>query len=114
MTALVQATVDTIAGNGIDIELIDLRSLWPWDIDAVLKSVRKTGRLLVIHEAVEVCGFGAEIVARVTEHMFDDLKRAPKRLGAPRVPGAFSPPLENVYRIDTAKIELAINEMMAS
>ncbi len=114
MTALVQAAVDTIAGNGIDIELIDLRSLWPWDIDAVLKSVRKTGRLLVIHEAVEVCGFGAEIVARVTEHMFDDLKRAPKRLGAPRVPVAFSPPLEDVYRIDTAKIELAINEMVAS
>ena len=51
------------ASEGIKVDLLDLRTIWPWDQDAVIASVKKTGRLLVVHEAVEVAGFGAEIVA---------------------------------------------------
>ncbi len=54
--------------QGIDVEVIDLRTLWPWDRDAVLASAARTGRLLVVHEAVQVAGFGAEIAATVAEH----------------------------------------------
>lgn len=114
MTAVVQGAVDACAAEGIDVELIDLRSLWPWDVDAVVESVRKTSRLLVVHEAVRVCGFGAEIMATVVDRAFGDLSRAPGRLGAPRAPVAFSPPLEDVYRVSQPKIENAIRAMAAA
>lgn len=114
VTSVVEAAVEASAKSGIDAELIDLRSLWPWDIDAVLASVRKTGRLLVVHEAVQVCGFGAEIVATIAGRAFGDLKRPPQRLGAPRAPVAFSPPLEAVYRVSQPKIEQAIRATVAS
>lgn len=112
MTAHVQKAVESC--STIDVELIDLRSLWPWDVDTVVESVRKTGRLLVVHEAVQVCGFGAEIVATVVDRAFEDLRQVPRRLGAPRAPVAFSPPLENAYRVNQAKIEKAIHAMVAS
>src|SRR5205809_909683 len=58
---------EMLAGEGIKVDLIDLRTIWPWDEAAVIASVKKTGRLLVVHEAVEVAGFGAEIVATVVD-----------------------------------------------
>ena len=72
--------------DGLSIEVIDLRTLWPWDRDTVFDSVARTGRLLVAHQAVTVGGFGAEIVAEVTEHLFAALRCPPRRLGAPRTP----------------------------
>jgi pyruvate/2-oxoglutarate/acetoin dehydrogenase E1 component len=99
--------------SGTEVELLDLRSLWPWDTDAVLASVKKTGRLLVVHEAVRVCGLGAEIVATVAENAHGELRQPPQRLGAPRAPVPFSPPLETAYRVTQQDIEQAIHEMVA-
>jgi pyruvate dehydrogenase E1 component beta subunit len=89
-----------LAGQGIGAEVIDLRTLWPWDRDAVLASAARTGRVLVVHEAVQVAGFGAEIAATVAEH--GNAKVA--RLGAPRTPVGYAPVLEAQARIDAGKV----------
>ncbi len=86
--------------EGIDAEVIDLRTLWPWDRDAVFASAAKTRRVLVVHEAVQVAGFGAEIAATLAEH--GDARIA--RLGAPRAPVGYAPLLEAQARITPAKI----------
>ena len=82
------------------VEIIDLRTLWPWDRETVFRSVKKTGRLLVVHEAVQAGGFGAEIAATVAE----ELGVPVKRLGAPRVPVGYSRPLEDEARITPERI----------
>ena len=79
------AAAEALAGE-IDIELIDLRSIVPWDIETVLASVRKTGRLLVVHEANTQFGVGAEIVRRVTEEAFPRLRCARWSTGVRRRP----------------------------
>lgn len=95
---------ETLAGEGVSVEVIDLRTLWPWDKDAVIASVMKTGRLLIAHESVVVGGFGAEVAATVSERAFGSLKAPVKRLGSPRVPIAYAPPLEDMLRVTAAKI----------
>lgn len=79
----------------ISVEVIDPRTLRPFDLDTVLHSLRKTGRLLVVHESPTCCGVGAEIVRQVTDRGFDLLKQAPKVLGGKDLPIPFSKPLEN-------------------
>jgi pyruvate dehydrogenase E1 component beta subunit len=104
---------DLAAAEGIEIEVIDLRTLWPWDQGAVLASVARTGRLLVVHEAVRVGGFGGEIAATITEAAWDRLVAAPKRLGAPRVPIGYAPSLENQVKLFAERDLLpAIREMV--
>lgn len=76
------------------LEVVDMRSLVPLDLETVTESVRRTGRLLIVHEAVRDFGAGAEIAARVGEAMFDELRTPVRRLGAPAVPMPFSPELE--------------------
>jgi pyruvate dehydrogenase E1 component beta subunit len=85
---------DTLAAQGISAEVIDLRTLKPLDEAAILGSVTRTGRLVVVHEANRLCGVGAEIAAMVAEHAFDDLKAPIARLGGPDAPAASSYPLE--------------------
>jgi pyruvate/2-oxoglutarate/acetoin dehydrogenase E1 component len=80
--------------GSVSLEVIDLRSLVPLDMDAVLRSVERTGRLLVVHEAVQDFGAGAEIAARVGEQLFDRLLAPVRRIGVPAVPMPFSPTLE--------------------
>ncbi len=99
-----EAAVAMLAADGIRAELLDLRTLWPWDRDAVLSSVRKTGRLLVAQEAVKTGGFGAEIVAEIVEHAFADLRAPPVRLGGPRGPVPFAKPLEDLHRVTEAMV----------
>jgi len=82
------------AESGPSLEVIDLRSLVPLDMDTVLDSVQRTGRLLVVHEAVQDFGAGAEIAARVADELFDELLTPVRRLGCPSVPLPFSPDLE--------------------
>lgn len=72
--------VDAAAAKGISVELIDLRTIAPWDRELVVKSVLKTGRCIVTHEAPETCGFGAEVVASVTEDCFLHLESPPTRV----------------------------------
>ncbi len=105
---------DALSQEGIDVEVIDLRTLWPWDKTTVLNSVEKTGRLLVAHEAVQVGGFGAEIVATVADRAFSSLRAPIKRIGAPRVPIPYAPPLEDLLRVTSEGITAVARELMRS
>ena len=86
--------------RGISVELIDLRTIWPWDRDTVLASAAKTRRLVVAHEAVRVAGFGAEIAATVAE----ELGVPVRRVGGARIPAGYSPPLEDEARVTVQAI----------
>ncbi len=99
-----------LAADGIDAEVIDLISLWPWDKAAVLESVRKTGRLVVAQESVAVAGFGAEIVATVAQNV--PLRALPQRLGSPRGLIAYAPNLEDQMRVTPAMIAAAARKTM--
>ena len=101
-----------LASEGIEAEVIDLRTLWPWDRDTVFASVEKTGRLLVAHEAVAVSGFGAEIAATVAEALHFRLKAPVTRLGAPRIPIAYAPTMENEARVSADRITASARRMM--
>ena len=97
------------AGQGVSVEVIDLRTLWPWDRDTVFASAARTGRLLVVHESVQVSGFGAEIAASVAEALGVRVKR----LGGRRVPVGYSKPLEDEARFGAAEILAKIKELAA-
>ncbi|MCZ7660653.1 MAG: alpha-ketoacid dehydrogenase subunit beta [Xanthobacteraceae bacterium] len=103
---------EMLAGEGIRIDLLDLRTIWPWDEEAVVASAKRTGRLLVVHEAVEVAGFGAEVVARVTERLGPAGLKAVKRLAAPRIPIPFAPPLEAEVRVSPEKVVAAVKALL--
>ena len=96
------------AARGISVEVIDLRTIWPWDRDTVLASAAKTKRLLVAHEAVRTAGFGAEIAAEVAERLAVRVKR----LGGPRIPVGYSKPLEDEARIGSGEILAALETFM--
>jgi pyruvate/2-oxoglutarate/acetoin dehydrogenase E1 component len=101
---------DALAAEGIDVELIDLRSIWPWDRECVLHLRRQNRPLLVVHEAIQVAGFGAEIAATVAEATGARVKR----LGAPRIPVGYSPVLEAQSRISPETIcAAAVRTMLA-
>jgi len=74
------AAAEEVAREGVDVEVIDLRTLWPLDIGTILSSVRKTGRVVVVHEAPRTCGFGSELVALITERAFLQLEAPPLRV----------------------------------
>ena len=101
-----------LAQAGVGAELIDLRTLWPWDKAAVLASVRKTGRLIVTHEEVSVAGFGAEIAATVAEKLHGALRAPVRRLGAPRIPVSYAPTLEDEVRVTAGRIASVAREMV--
>jgi 2-oxoisovalerate dehydrogenase E1 component beta subunit len=96
-----------------DIEVLDLRSLCPLDHEAVLDSVRKTGKALVAHEATRSCGVGAEVAALITEHAFEDLDAPVRRLTAPDVPIPFSPPLEQATLPQLEDMKEACSALLA-
>jgi 2-oxoisovalerate dehydrogenase E1 component len=84
----------TLAAQGISIELVDPRTVAPLDIGTIQRSVAKTGRLLVVDEAFGPCGFGAEIAAQIADVAFDELDAPSRRLHGPHTPTPYSPPLE--------------------
>jgi Pyruvate/2-oxoglutarate dehydrogenase complex, dehydrogenase (E1) component, eukaryotic type, beta subunit len=98
--------------NDVSVELIDLRTLVPLDIETVIKSVRKTGRILVVHDAVERCGVGAEIVRLVVEQAFDYLDAEPLVCGALEVPTPFSGRLEDYCMLKKEDIINKINYLL--
>jgi len=102
------AAADELAADGIDAEVIDLRSLAPLDLETIVDSVGRTHRLVVAHEAVESGGFGAEVVARVQSVAFDELDGPVERVGAPFAPIPFSPPLEDAYLPGRAEVVAAV------
>ena len=95
---------DALAADGIDAEVIDLRSLQPMDTETVIASVRKTHRAVVVHEAVRFGGLGGEIAAQIQELAFDDLDAPVARVGAPFAPVPFSAVLEQSYLPNAEKI----------
>ncbi len=107
------AAAERAGEEGLSVEVVDLRTLWPWDTETVLGSVRHTGRLVVAHEAVKVGGFGAEICAFVAERLGGDLKSPVGRVGAPRTPVPYSPPLEDAYRVTEEKVIQEIRRVTA-
>lgn len=90
--------------KGIDVEIVDLRSLSPMDLNTVLTSVKKTGRLIAIDEAYPRCNIATDIVAQVTEKLFSSFKSAPQMVSAPHTPVPFSPVLEDFYIPSVEKI----------
>ena len=102
-----------MASEGIGCEVLDLRSLQPWDEAAVISSLEKTHRLVIAHEAVEAFGVGAEIAARIADVGFDDLDAPIVRVGAPFMPVPFSGALEKIYVPDAASIKAAIRRVTA-
>ncbi|MEM7140557.1 MAG: alpha-ketoacid dehydrogenase subunit beta [Actinomycetota bacterium] len=98
------AAAEALAADGIELEVIDLRSLKPLDLDTVAASVAKTSRVLVVHAANRLGGVGAEIAARIADECFTDLDAPVKRLGGLDIPVPFSPPLEDAYRPNAATI----------
>ena len=76
----VRVSLTAAEETGIDAEVIDLRSLWPLDLDTIVNSVKKTGRCVVVHEATRTCGFGAELIALVQEHCFHHLEAPVERV----------------------------------
>ena len=107
-----QMALAGIAEAGISAELIDLRTISPWDREAVLASAAKTGRVLIAHEAVRSFGPGAEIAATVNEALFGQLKAPVKRLGAPCSPVPFSKPLEDAYIVQPDRVVEAVKGLM--
>jgi pyruvate dehydrogenase E1 component beta subunit len=106
------AAAEQLGTEGIQCEVVDLRTIKPYDMDTVLSSVRKTGRLLVIHEAVRTGGFGAQVAADAAEHAFAFLKAPIKRVAAPDVPVPFSPCLEEFYTPSVEDIMISAKELM--
>ena len=92
------AAAERLAGEGIEAEVIDPRTLVPLDLETIVDSVRRTRRAVVAHEAVSHGGFGAEVVAQLQLAAFDYLDEPLQRVGAPFTPVPFSPPLEDAYR----------------
>lgn len=106
------AVAEKLAGEGVSVELIDLRTVSPWDKHTVLASVKKTGRFVVAHEAVRSFGVGAEIAATVAEEAFGLLKAPVRRVGAVSCPVPFSRPLEMAFMPGAGAIEAEIRKTL--
>ncbi|MCX5780147.1 MAG: alpha-ketoacid dehydrogenase subunit beta [Firmicutes bacterium] len=105
------AAAEELAKKGINVEVLDPRTLVPLDKEAILKSVAKTGKLLIVHEEVRTSGFGGEIAAIVCEEGFDYLDAPIKRLTAPDTPIPFAPILEQAFIPSEEQIIKAVEEM---
>jgi pyruvate dehydrogenase E1 component beta subunit len=92
------AAADALAGDGVEAEVIDPRTLVPLDLETLAQSVRRTGRAVIAHEAVAAGGFGAELAAQLQAAAFDYLEAPIQRVGAPYTPVPVSPALEDAYR----------------
>ena len=97
--------------DGVSVEIIDLRTLAPWDKDAVLRSVEKTSKALVLHEDTHTGGFGAEIAATISEESFQNLDAPVRRIAAPDTPVPFSPPLEKAFIPQVEDVVAGLKEL---
>jgi 2-oxoisovalerate dehydrogenase E1 component beta subunit len=110
-------TADDAAGrlkeDGVSVEVLDLRTLIPWDRERVLESVRQTSKVLVLHEDTRTGGFGAEIAATIAEEAFEHLDAPVRRIAAPDTPVPFSPPLEKAFIPQVEDVVAALRELAA-
>jgi 2-oxoisovalerate dehydrogenase E1 component beta subunit len=100
-----------LEADGLSVEIVDLRTVMPWDKQAVLESVRKTSKALVLHEDTRTGGFGAEIAATIAEEAFEDLDGPVKRIAAPDTPVPFSPPLEKAFIPQVDDVAAGLREL---
>ncbi len=101
------------AAEGLDVEILDLRTVWPYDASAVLESVRRTSRLLVLQEAPRHGGVGAHLISLVAREAFGDLDAAPRLVAPPDVPVPFAPELEDAYLPSVGDVRRALEELLA-
>ena len=106
------AAAEELAAEGIEVEVIDPRTLVPLDLETIVESVARTHRLVVAHEAVMHGGFGAELAAQVQAAAFDELDAPIVRVGAPFAPIPFSPPLEDAYLPGHDDVVAAVRSLM--
>ncbi|MCO6452400.1 MAG: alpha-ketoacid dehydrogenase subunit beta [Caldilineales bacterium] len=107
------SAAERLATEGVRAEVLDLRTLKPLDIDAIVGTARKTGKVLVVHSANQMAGVGAEVASVIVEHAFEWLDGPVMRLGGLDTPVPFSPPLEDAYRPDAEKIYRLSKELSA-
>jgi 2-oxoisovalerate dehydrogenase E1 component beta subunit len=100
-----------LEGEDISVEIVDLRTLIPWDKQAVLASVSKTSKVVVLHEDTHTGGFGGEIAATIAEEAFEDLDAPLKRIAAPDTPVPFSPQLEKAFIPQVEDVAAGIREV---
>jgi pyruvate/2-oxoglutarate/acetoin dehydrogenase E1 component len=103
---------EQLSGEGASVEIVDLRSVLPWDREAVLTSVRKTSKVLVLHEDTHTGGFGAEVAATIAEAAFEDLDAPVKRLTAPDAPVPFAPELERAFIPQVEDVVAALRDLL--
>ncbi len=116
LTSMVAKTLEVcnkLAAEGISVEVIDPRTVAPLDVDTILESVHRTGRLLIADETFAACGIGAEIAAQVVDHGFDDLDAPVRRLNGLPVPTPYSAPLEASVVPQLPDVEQAIRDLLA-
>ncbi len=114
MTHYCLEAAEQLAGEGVSVEVVDLRTLAPLDRDAILESVRKTGKAMVVHEDNLTGGFGAEVAAIIAEHAFGDLDGPVVRVAAPDVPAMpFNTPQEEFFMPNPHKIATAMRQLAA-
>lgn len=106
------AAADQLSHKGIDVEVVDPRSLSPFDEETILSSVEKTNRLIVIDEANPRCSIATDIAALVADKGFDMLDAPIKRITAPHTPVPFSPPLEDIYLPTPQKVIEVVSELL--
>jgi 2-oxoisovalerate dehydrogenase E1 component beta subunit len=97
--------------DGVSVEIVDVRSIVPWDKQAVLASAEKTSKVLVLHEDTRTAGFGAEIAATIAEEAFESLDAPIKRIAAPDTPVPFSPPLEKAFIPQVEDVAAGLREL---
>ena len=104
---------ESLAGKGVDVEVVDLRSIVPLDEETILRSIEKTSRALVLYESYRFLGVGAEVAAMIAEKAFEHLDAPVMRLAPPNVPVPFSPPLEDAFIPQVSDIEAAVDRLSA-
>ncbi|MCB0061823.1 MAG: alpha-ketoacid dehydrogenase subunit beta [Caldilineaceae bacterium] len=105
------SAAERLAAEGVDVEVLDLRTLKPLDTEAILASARKTGKVLVVHSATQLLGIGAEVASLIVDEAFEWLDAPVRRLGGLDVPVPFSPTLEDAYRPNAEKIYRLAKEL---
>ncbi|MGE5459198.1 MAG: alpha-ketoacid dehydrogenase subunit beta [Solirubrobacterales bacterium] len=113
MAHLALEAAEEVATKGVSVEVVDLRTIQPLDVDTVLESVAKTSRALVLYESHRFLGVGAEVASTIAEEAFEHLDAPVKRLAPPNVPVPFSPTLEDAYLPQVADIVRAVHELTA-